>query len=115
MLEGLPAVCDHFIRIATCEREGALLPPEPEARARPGPPREPPGSLAIVVFHLLGDLANAAELALTHYLPLTLTEDFLQNSSIGPPYQKWAKFTNEDFHELDLALVRLLPVVWKAH
>jgi hypothetical protein len=72
-------------------------------------------SLAIVVYHLLGDVVNAAGHALTHYLPLTLTESFLQNSSLGTPYQKWAKFTNEDFQKVDGCLRRLVPAVWTSY
>ncbi|WP_437739162.1 hypothetical protein WMF39_25820 [Sorangium sp. So ce1504] len=82
MLEGLPAFSEYVIRISTV------------ARGRPC------GSLALVVYHLLGDMANAAELALSHYFPLTLTEPYLQNSSLGSPYQKRATFTNEDFGNL---------------
>jgi hypothetical protein len=73
------------------------------------------GSLAIVIHYLLGDLVNAAEHALTHYFPLTLSEQFLQNSSLGTPYQKWARFTNEDFQKVDLGLRRLIPAVWKLY
>jgi hypothetical protein len=72
-------------------------------------------SLAIVILHLLGDVANAAELALTHYLPLTLTEPYLQNSSLGPPYHKWALFTNDDFQIVDQCVQRLVPVAWKLY
>jgi len=95
MLDGLDSVCDHFIGIAIRTRR--------------------PGSLAIVVHHLLGDLANAMEYALTHHFPLRLTEPFLQGSSFGTPYQKWAKFTHDNFHEVDRALQRLLPAVWAAY
>ena len=52
MLGGLPAFSEYVIRISTV------------ARGRPC------GSLALVVYHLLGDMANAAELALSHYFPL---------------------------------------------
>jgi hypothetical protein len=58
-------------------------------------------SLALVIHTLSEDVINAADHALTHYLPLTLAEPYLQNSGIGTPYQKWAKFTNEDFAKLD--------------
>ena len=75
-----------------------------------GPRRD---SLAVVIYHLLGDVVNAGEHALVHYLPLTLEEDFLQNSSIGTPYQKWARFTNEDFENFDRSLFYLVPAVWQ--
>jgi hypothetical protein len=70
------------------------------------------GSLQVVVYHVLGDLVNAAEHALIHYFPLTLAEPFLQNSSIGTPYQKWAKITNEDFEHVDQCVRLLLPLAW---
>jgi hypothetical protein len=70
------------------------------------------GSLVVVLYHLLGDVVNAAESALTHYFPLTLAESFLQNSSLGTPYQKWAKFTNDDFQKLDQSVRQLLPAAW---
>jgi hypothetical protein len=92
VLEGLPSLFDYLIGGVT--------------RA---PHR---GSLAVVIYHLLGDAVNAAEHALTHYLPLTLTESFLQGSSLGTPYQKWAKFTNEDFKKLDQCVRRLVPAAW---
>lgn len=92
MLEGLPSLFRYLIDGVAIERRC--------------------GSLEIVVYHLLGDVVNAAKHALIHYLPLTLDEEFLQHSSIGTPYQKWAKFTNEDFQDLDNCLRRLVPAVW---
>jgi len=92
VLEGLPLLFDFPVIALTRERLR--------------------GSLAVVVYHLLGDVINAAEHALTHYLPLTLTEEFLQNSSLGTPYYKWAKFTNDDFETLDECVRRLLPAAW---
>jgi hypothetical protein len=97
MLEGLPAFSEYVIRIGTV------------ARARPC------GSLALVVYHLLGDMANAAELALNHYFPLTLAEPYLQNSSLGSPYQKWATFTNKDFGVLDECVRRVVRAGWRAY
>jgi hypothetical protein len=95
MLEGLPSVFRYTTDLV-----------------RRAPHRD---SLAVVIYHLLGDVVNAAELALTHYFPLTLTESFLQNSSIGTPYQKWAKFTNEDFQKVDQCLQRLVPAGWNCY
>jgi hypothetical protein len=93
MLEGLPSLFEYVIGVVTRQRQR--------------------GSLAVVLYHLLGDVVNAAEHALIHYFPLTLSESFLQNSSIGTPYQKWAKFTNEDFQNVDQCLRRLIPAAWE--
>jgi hypothetical protein len=92
VLEGLPSLFDYLIGGVTRERHRC--------------------SLAVVMYHLLGDVVNAAEYALTHYFPLTLAESFLQNSSIGTPYEKWAKFTNDDFQKLDQCIRRVIPVAW---
>jgi hypothetical protein len=92
VLAGLPSLFEYLIGGVTRERHR--------------------GSLVVVVYHLLGDVVNAAEYALTHYFPLTLTESFLQNSSIGTPYQKWAKFTNDDFQKLDQCVRRVVPAAW---
>jgi hypothetical protein len=92
VLEGLPSLFDYLVA---------------------GVARQPRrGSLTVVLYHLLGDVVNAAEHALTHYFPLTLAEPFLQESSFGTPYQKWAKFTNDDFRKLDQCVRRLVPVAW---
>ena len=56
--------------------------------------------LPATVFLLQRDVINHYRYALTHYFDLTLNEPFLQNSTIGTPYAKWAKFTNEDFELL---------------
>lgn len=93
MLEGLPLIFDYVIKMVTAR-----------------PQRH---SLAIVIFHYLGDIANAADHALTHYFPISLDEPYLQNSSLGTPYQKWAKFTNDDFLNLDACLQTLVPAVWQ--
>ena len=66
-------------------------------------------SLTVVVYHQLGDILNAAEYALTHYLTLTLNEPFLQNSHIGTPYQKWASVTNKNYQLLALCIKSFLP------
>lgn len=68
-------------------------------------------SWAIVAYHLLSELLKTAHHALVHYFTLTLNEEFLQNSHIGAPYQKWAKFTNDDFQAVDKCLKALLPVI----
>lgn len=53
--------------------------------------------LPATVFLMQRDVINHYRYALTYYFDLTLTEPFLQKSSIGTPYEKWAYFTNEDF------------------
>ncbi|MEO0530317.1 MAG: hypothetical protein AAF266_07025 [Planctomycetota bacterium] len=64
--------------------------------------------LPATVFLLQRDVINHYRYALTHYFPLELTEPFLQNSSVGTPYEKWAKFTNEDFDCLAFAISNLV-------
>lgn len=54
-------------------------------------------SLPVSVFMMQQDLLNHYEYAINHYFNLTLNDSFLQNSSLGTPYQKWKKFTNYDF------------------
>jgi hypothetical protein len=71
------------------------------------------GPLSVVLYHHLGDLLNACRHALTHYFPLTLNESFLQKSSHGTPYQKWAFFTNKDFQDVDECLRRFLIVCYR--
>lgn len=92
MLEGLPTIFAYVVDIITAQRQKSSL-------------------AAAILFHL-EDVANAVDYATTHYFPLSLREPFLQNSSIGTPYQKWAKFTNEDFANVDRCLRRLIPPVW---
>jgi hypothetical protein len=95
MLSGLPETCEYFVNLAIRQ-----------------PKRD---SMTIVLYHLLGDLINAAQHALDHYLPLDLSEPFLQKSSLGSPYQKWAKFTVEDFEDVDRCLQRLAPVAFQCY
>jgi len=64
--------------------------------------------LPATIFLMQRDVINHYRHALTHYFDLTLDEAFLQNSSHGPPYAKWAKFTNEDFAMLSFAFHNLL-------
>lgn len=64
--------------------------------------------LAATVFLMQRDVLNQYRYALSHYLPLDLAAPFLQNSSIGTPYQKWAKFTNDDFSCLSFHVGNLL-------
>jgi hypothetical protein len=64
--------------------------------------------LPATVFMMQVDVINHYRHALEHYLTLTLNEPYLQNSSLGTPYQKWAYFTNEDFRMLSFAVHNLL-------
>lgn len=68
-------------------------------------------SYAIKVFEMLGDIVKATDHAMFHYLTLTLSESFLQNSSRGTPYQKWSEVTNENFQRVDQSIKPLLPVI----
>lgn len=56
--------------------------------------------LASVVCMMQRDVINHYRHALTHYLTKDLSAPFLQNSHLGTPYQKWARFTNDDFGRL---------------
>lgn len=64
--------------------------------------------LPATVYLLQRDVINHYRYAATHYLSLTLTEHYLQNSSLGTPYEKWAKFTNDDFETLSFSLTNLI-------
>jgi hypothetical protein len=64
--------------------------------------------LPAAVYMMQVDVINHYRYALEHYLTLALDEPFLQNSSLGTPYQKWAYFTNEDFGMLSFAVHNLL-------
>jgi hypothetical protein len=64
--------------------------------------------LPSVVYMLQRDVINHYRHALMHYLTVDLSSPFLQNSSHGTPYQKWAKFTNEDFDRLFFSISNLL-------
>lgn len=66
------------------------------------------GPLPAVVYLMQVDVINHYRLALDHYLTVSLDAPFLQNSSLGSPYQKWAYVTNEDFEELSFAARNLL-------
>ena len=64
--------------------------------------------LPTTVFLMQRDVINHYRYASTHYFPISLSETYLQNSSIGTPYEKWAKFTNDDFDLLDFACLNLM-------
>ena len=64
--------------------------------------------LPATVFMMQRDVINHYRYALTHYFDLSLDESYLQNSSLGSPYDKWAKFTNEDFAMLSFAIHNLI-------
>ena len=65
-------------------------------------------ALPATVSLMQQDVVNHYRYAVTHYLPLDLDEHFLQNSSIGTPYEKWAKFTNDDFQRLSFTITNLI-------
>src|SRR5579859_6772497 len=64
--------------------------------------------LPATVYLMQMDVINHYRYALDHYLTVPLDAPFLQNSSLGTPYQKWAYFTNEDFGLLSFAVHNLL-------
>jgi hypothetical protein len=64
--------------------------------------------LPAAVYMMQVDVLNHYRYALTHYFTLTLTEPYLQNSSLGTPYQKWAFFVNKNFEMLSFAIHNLL-------
>lgn len=65
------------------------------------------GEVYVILTYLDQAVAQARH-ALTHYLPVPLSEGFLQNSSIGPPAAKWAKFTNSDLLLVTKSVVALV-------
>src|SRR5262249_27387156 len=64
--------------------------------------------LPAAVYMMQVDVLNHYRYALSHYLMLTLDEPYLQNSSLGTPYQKWAYFVNENFEMLSFAIHNLM-------
>jgi hypothetical protein len=64
--------------------------------------------LPATVYLMQIDVINHYQYALDHYLTVPLDAPFLQKSSLGTPYQKWAYFTNEDFGLLSFAVHNLL-------
>src|SRR6516164_5056472 len=64
--------------------------------------------LPSTVYLMQVDVINHYQHALDHYLTLTLDEPFLQNSSFGTPYEKWAHWTNDDFQMLSRTVQNLL-------
>jgi hypothetical protein len=64
--------------------------------------------LPTAVFLMQRDVINHYRYALTHYFCLPLDAPCLQDSSLGSPYEKWARFTSEDFELVSLAVHNLL-------
>ena len=64
--------------------------------------------LAACVYLMQRDVINQYRYALEHYLTVDLAAPFLQNSSLGSPHQKWAKFTNDDFALLSFHIKNLV-------
>jgi len=56
--------------------------------------------LPAAVYLFQQDVLNHYKHAIEHYFPISLEEPRLQKSSLGSPFQKWAKFTNDDFLSL---------------
>jgi hypothetical protein len=65
-------------------------------------------ALPILLFHMQGDVINSYRQAMDHYLTTPLDSAFLQNSSLGSPYQKWLTITNSDFDILNFCTYNLL-------
>jgi hypothetical protein len=65
-------------------------------------------SLPPAVFLMQRDVINHYRHSLTHYFSISLEEPYLQNSSHGSPYQKWAFVVNENFDLLSLLILQLL-------
>jgi hypothetical protein len=91
IFDGIPDLCDLLI---------SLVERKPHC-----------SSLSIVAYHNLCNVIDSTRHALNHYFTLKLNKSFLQNSHIGTPYQKWAKFTNEDFQQVDDNLKSLFPII----
>jgi hypothetical protein len=64
--------------------------------------------LAATIYLMQRDVINQYRYALEHYLTAELSAPFLQNSSLGTPFQKWAKFTNDDFKLLSFLIHNLI-------
>lgn len=64
--------------------------------------------LPAAVYMMQVDVLNHYRHALTDYFTLTLSEPYLQNSSLGTPYQKWAFFVNKNFEMLSFTIHNLL-------
>lgn len=65
-------------------------------------------ALPATVFLLQRDVINHYRYAVEHYLDVDLGAPFLQGSSFGSPYQKWAHFTNEDFEQVSFVTANLV-------
>ncbi len=95
MLDGLPSLFEYVIGLVTRHRRC--------------------DSLAVVVHHLLGDIANAADFALTRCLPRILVEPNLQDTKMALKYLKGAEVANRAFENVDQCLQRLVPAAWKLY
>ena len=56
--------------------------------------------LPTTIYMMQMDLINHYEYAINHYFDISLDEHYLQNSSLGTPYQKWMKFNNDQFRDV---------------
>ncbi len=60
------------------------------------------------VFMMQRDVINHYRYSLDHYFTISLSEPYLQNSSHGSPYQKWAFFVNENWKLMSYTVHQLL-------
>lgn len=65
-------------------------------------------SLPATVFMMQRDVINSYRHALDHYFTISLSEPYLQNSSLGAPYQKWAFFVNQNWDMVSFTVHQLL-------
>ncbi len=60
------------------------------------------------VFRSLEEVISDVKLVSNHYLALDFTEEYLQNSSLGEPIDKWRKFFNKDLEQLNESVKKYL-------
>ena len=60
------------------------------------------------VYRSFQEVLSDVKLVANHYLALNFTEEYLQNSSWGEPIDKWRKFLNMDFEELNKSVKKYL-------
>ncbi|MCT7572803.1 hypothetical protein ACOL23_00710 [Aliarcobacter butzleri] len=63
------------------------------------------------VYRSLEEVISDLKLVANHYLALTFREPYLQNSSWGEPIDKWRKFLNMDFEELNKSVKKYLHLL----
>lgn len=60
------------------------------------------------LYRNLSDVISDVDLVAKHYLALDLTEEYLQNSFLGEPIDKWRRFFNEDLELLNNSVKQYL-------